>query len=150
MDVLVETMGHVNYGSQLGKDQKGLIGLPRLNGAPLTGWEHYGLPLDDISSLRFAHEPCAGPAFYRGTFAVSQAGYTFLDLRGWGKGYVWINGHNLGRYWSVGPQHALFVPAPWLKAGENEVIVLDLHSGGERTLAGGKSQIWDLPGVVRA
>jgi beta-galactosidase len=71
-------------------------------------------------------------------------------LRGWGKGYVWINGHNLGRYWSAGPQQALFVPAPWLKAGENEVIVLDLHSGGERTLGGGKRQIWDLPGVVKA
>jgi beta-galactosidase len=126
-----------------------------LNGAPLTGWEHYGLPLFDINSLQFAggasaRKPFDGPGFYRGTFTVSQTGYTFLDLRGWGKGYVWINGHNLGRYWSVGPQQALFVPAPWLKAGENEVIVLDLHSGGERTLAGGKRQIWDLPGMVNA
>jgi beta-galactosidase len=154
LDVLVDTMGHVNYGSQLGKDQKGLIGLPRLNGAPLMGWEHYGLPLHDIASLQFAggasaHKPFAGPGFYRGTFTVSQTGYTFLDLRGWGKGYVWINGHNLGRYWSVGPQQALFVPAPWLKAGENEVIVLDLHSGGERTLLGRRQQIWDLPGAVK-
>jgi beta-galactosidase len=159
LDVLVDTLGHVNYGSQLGKDQKGLIGQPRLNGAPLKGWEHYGLPLDEISRLRFsggvpaggasAHEGFAGPAFYRGTFTIAQTGYTFLDLRGWGKGYVWVNGHNLGRYWSVGPQQALFVPAPWLEAGENEVIVLDLHSGGERTLAGGKTQIWDLPGAVK-
>jgi beta-galactosidase len=180
LDVLVDTMGHVNYGAQLGKDQKGLIGLPRLNGAPLTGWEHYGLPLDDMNRLQFAgrataagtlaggasagdtsaegalaggasaHKVFTGPCFYRGTFIVAQTGYTFLDMRGWGKGYVWINGHNLGRYWSVGPQQALFVPAPWLKAGENEVIVLDLHSDGERTLAGGKRQIWDLPGVVKA
>ena len=169
LDVLVDTLGHVNYGSQLGKDQKGLMGLPRLrrpqltrpdlNGAPLKGWEHYGLPLDDISRLQFsggasaasatAREHFAGPAFYRGTFTIAQTGYTFLDLRGWGKGYVWINGHNLGRYWSVGPQRALFVPAPWLEAGENEVIVLDLHSGGERTLAGDKTPIWDLPGAVK-
>jgi beta-galactosidase len=155
LEVLVDTMGHVNYGPQLGKDQKGLIGMPRLNGTPLTGWEHYGLPLDDINRLQFggdgsAHRPITGPAFYRGTFTVAQTGYTFLDVRGWGKGYVWINGRNLGRYWSIGPQRALFVPAPWLKVGENEVIVLDLHCGGERTLAGGKRQIWDLPGVVTA
>ena len=60
-----------------------------------------------------------------------------------------MNGHNLGRYWSVGPQRTLFVPAPWLNAGENEVIVLDLHSGGDRTLAGGKAQIWDVTGAVK-
>jgi len=160
LDVLVDTMGHVNYGSQLGKDQKGLIGRPRLNGAPLKGWEHYCIPLDSINGLQFSrggsagcpsvHEPFAGPAFYRGTFTLSQTGYTFLDLRGWGKGYVWVNGHNLGRYWSAGPQQTLFVPAPWLRAGENEVIVLDLHCGGERTLAGSKSPIWDLPGAVSA
>jgi len=71
-------------------------------------------------------------------------------LRGWGKGYVWVNGHKLGRYWSVGPQRALFVPAPWLNVGDNEVIVLDLHSEGERTLAGVTSQIWDTSGLVRA
>ncbi|MFL6602708.1 MAG: glycoside hydrolase family 35 protein [Steroidobacteraceae bacterium] len=154
LDVLVDTMGHVNYGPQLGKDQKGLTGVPRLNGAPLTGWEHYGLPLDDINRLQFAGgasagKAIAGPAFYRSTFTIARTGYTFLDLRGWGKGYVWINGHNLGRYWSVGPQRALFVPAPWLKAGENEVIVLDLHASGERTLAGGTQQIWDQPGLVK-
>jgi len=55
-----------------------------------------------------------------------------------------------GRYWSVGPQQSLFVPAPWLKVGENEVIVLDLRSDGERTLVGGTRQIWDVPGVVEA
>jgi len=82
-----------------------------LNGSPLQGWEHYGLPLDDINKLQFAggasagdtsaggasaRKPIAGPGFYRGTFTVAQTGYTFLDMRGWGKGYVWINGHNVG------------------------------------------------------
>jgi beta-galactosidase len=149
LEVLVDTMGHVNYGQQLGRDQKGLMALPALDGVPLTGWDHHGFPLDDISGLKFGHKPAVGPNFYRGMFTLAHNGYTFLDLRGWGKGYVWVNGHNLGRYWSVGPQHSLFVPAPWLKVGENEVIVLDLHSSGERTLAGGKAQIWDLPGVVK-
>ena len=149
LDVLIDTMGHINYGPQIGKDQKGLIGLPTLDGAPLKAWEHYGVPLDDISTLQFTNKALTGPCFYRGTFTLAQQGYTFLDLRGWGKGYVWVNGRNLGRYWSVGPQRSLFVPAPWLKAGDNEVIVLDLHASGERTLAGGKAQIWDLPGLVK-
>lgn len=69
-------------------------------------------------------------------------------MRGWGKGYVWINGRNIGRYWSAGPQQAMFVPASWLKAGENEVIVLDLQTGGPRSLSASPQQIWDLPGSV--
>lgn len=149
LDVLVDTMGHINYGARIGKDQKGLIGAPALDGAPLVGWDHHGLPLDDLSPLRFANTPVTGPGFYRGTFRLDRQGYTFLDLRGWGKGYVWVNGHNLGRYWSVGPQRSLFVPAPWLNAADNEVIVLDLHVAGTRTLRGGKTQIWDVTGAAR-
>jgi beta-galactosidase len=64
-------------------------------------------------------------------------------MRGWGKGLVWVNGHNLGRYWSVGPQQSLFVPAPWLKTGSNEVIVLDLLEGKTRTLASGTDPIYE-------
>ena len=148
LDVLVDTMGHCNYGQNIGKDQKGLIGAASLDGKALAGWAHYGLPLDDISALRFGNRPVDGPAFYRGHFEVTAPGFTFLDMRGWGKGYVWVNGHNIGRYWSVGPQQAMFVPGDWLKAGSNEVVVLDLHEGGERSLAGSPRQIWDLPGSV--
>jgi len=63
-------------------------------------------------------------------------------MRGWGKGYVWVNCHNQGRYWSIGPQHTLFVPAPFLKIGK-EVVVVDLPESAERTLAGSKTAIWD-------
>ncbi len=148
VEVLVDTMGRINYGDHIGKDQKGLFGEVKLDGTVLNGWAHYSLPLDDLSALKFASAHVDGPAFYRGHFEVTEVGYSFLDLRGWGKGYVWVNGHNLGRHWSVGPQHAVFVPAPYLKAGQNEVIVLDLHEGAERSLAGGKNQIWDRPGLV--
>jgi beta-galactosidase len=148
LDVLVDTMGHCNYGANIGKDQKGLIGTATLDGKPLEGWAHYGLPLDDISGLRFGDAPVAGPAFHRGTFEVAAPGYTFLDMRGWGKGYVWVNGHNIGRYWSAGPQQAMFVPGSWLKAGTNEVVVLDLLDGGARAMSGSPKQIWDLPGAV--
>ena len=148
LDVLVDTMGHSNYGGTIGRDQKGLIGPVTLNGVLVNGWDHYSLPLDDISGLRFGTAPVTGPAFYRVTFDLKATGYTFLDLRGWGKGYVWINGHNIGRYWSIGPQQAMFVPGSWLKIGENEIVILDLFEAGERTVASGKSEIWDLGGSV--
>ncbi len=148
LDVLVDTEGHCNYGKNIGKDQKGLIGAVTLDGKPVEGWAQYRLPLDDLSRLRFSPKPVAGAAFHRGTFTLTKTGFTFLDLRGWGKGYVWVNGHNLGRYWSVGPQQAVFVPGDWLKAGENEIVVLDLHDGGDRALSGSPQQIWDRPGAV--
>jgi len=72
-------------------------------------------------------------------------GDTFLDLRGWGKGLVWINGHHLGRYWRVGPQQSLFVPAPWLRQGANEAIVLDLLEGQTRTIESHTDPIYDTP-----
>ncbi|MGZ7066258.1 MAG: glycoside hydrolase family 35 protein, partial [Candidatus Aminicenantales bacterium] len=65
--------------------------------------------------------------FFRGTFELPAAGDTYLDMAGWKKGVVWVNGHNLGRYWEVGPQKRLYCPAPFLKAGKNEIIIFDLH-----------------------
>ena len=44
----------------------------------------------------------------------------------WPKGCVWVNGHHLGRYWEVGPQHRLYLPATFLKTGKNEVVVFDM------------------------
>lgn len=146
VDILVDTMGHCNYGKNIGKDQKGLIGSASINGADLEGWEHFGLPLDDVSGLQFARGVINGPAFHRGHFDVEKPGFTYLDMRGWGKGYVWINGVNIGRYWSAGPQQANFVPGSLLKAGRNEIVVLDLFDEGDRSLASSPRQIWHLPG----
>jgi beta-galactosidase len=149
LDVLVDTMGHINYGERIGKDQKGLIGNVTLDGKALRGWIHQGLPLDSLAGLSFGRHMPTGPAFYRATFDLKETGYTFLDMRGWGKGYAWVNGVNLGRHWSVGPQRALFVPESFLKTGTNEVVVFDLHPAAGAGIAGGKVQIWDLPGLVK-
>lgn len=143
LDVLVDVMGRVNYGAWIGKDQKGLIGSVTLDNKPLEKWQHFSLPLDDLTALRFSSDVIEGPAFYRAQFEVKEEAHTFLDMRGWGKGYVWLNGFNLGRYWSVGPQRSLFVPASLLKQGANEVIVLDLFDMGERSLSSSDQQIWD-------
>ena len=64
--------------------------------------------------------------YYRGYFNLSKVGDTFLNFETWGKGQVWVNGHAMGRIWSIGPQQTLYIPGCWLKKGKNEVIVLDI------------------------
>jgi beta-galactosidase len=61
---------------------------------------------------------------------------TYFDMSGYKKGMVWVNGHNLGRYWYVGPQQRLYCPASWLKKGKNTMIVLDLHQQAAATVKG--------------
>jgi beta-galactosidase len=131
LDILVEAMGRINFGLRLVDDRKGIIGKVTLNREELKDWEHYSLPL--------------GRPLYRGTFHLDKVGDTFLDMRGWGKGLVWINGHNLGRYWRIGPQQSLFVPAPWLKTGDNQAVVLDLYGGKNRTLESHTEPVYDTP-----
>ena len=88
-------------------------------------------------------KPAAGPALYRGNFQASTPADTFLDLRGWGKGVVFVNGRNAGRYWKIGPQQTLFVPASWMRRGANEVIVLDLLEGGARSVQGRVDPVYE-------
>ena len=127
LDLLVENMGRVNYGFHL-HDRKGITLCARHGQQFLFGWEIYPLLLQDLRGLQFAPMDClTGPAFFRGTFAVDEPADTFLALPGWTKGVCWLNGFNLGRHWEIGPQRTLYIPAPLLKAGENELIVLELH-----------------------
>jgi beta-galactosidase len=145
LDILVENMGRVNFGPHLVEDRKGIVGPVTIAGSTLTGWENYPLPMTDLSHLRFYLLPMkdlSGPSFFRGQFELTSLGDTFLDMRGWEKGYVWVNGHNLGRYWKIGPQQTLFLPATWLNQGTNSVVVLDLEPGERRTLQGVKDPIW--------
>jgi len=135
-------MGRVNFGPRLVDDRKGIVGQVTLAGSELSGWENYPLPMTDLSALQFSRSNVKGPAFLRGQFELSSLGDTFLDMRGWGKGYVWLNGYNLGRYWKIGPQQCLFAPSLWLRKGINQVIVLDLEPADHRTLQGIKDPIW--------
>ena len=137
LDILVEAMGRVNFGVEV-HDRKGIHGPVTLTaggGAPqeLRGWQVFRLPLDAgmRGALRFetvgsGAAAAPGPAFWRATVRVDEPGDCFLDMRPWGKGFVWVNGHNLGRYWNIGPQQTMYVPGPWLKSGDNEIVILDL------------------------
>lgn len=123
LDVLVEAHARINFGHDLALEHEGLMGSVRLGSRELTDWEQYRFPLSEAPG---GGTPRLGPQVYRGTFRVDDARDTFLDLGTWAKGYVWVNGHNLGRYWTeAGPQQTLYLPASWLRKGLNEVVVLD-------------------------
>jgi beta-galactosidase len=111
-------------------DRKGITGGVLVNDQYQFGWDVYPLPLNDLSELRFSKLVTAQikrPTFFRAIFDVEERADTFLALPGWTKGVAWLNGFNLGRYWDRGPQKTLYVPAPLLKQGPNELIVFELH-----------------------
>ena len=128
LDILVENLGRVNFGPNLLKNHKGIIAPVTFDGLVLKGWTMYRLPMQDVGSVPFSTtKPAPGvPLLRKGSFVLSKPGDTYLDMRAWGKGCVWINGHNLGRFWQVGPQQTIYVPGEWLKSGNNEVVVLEL------------------------
>ena len=76
------------------------------------------------------------PGYHRGYFTLKKVGDTFLNFETWGKGQVYVNGHAMGRIWSIGPQQTLYVPGCWLKKGKNEIIVLDVVGPKERVVWG--------------
>lgn len=134
LDILVENMGRINYGPDL-LDRKGITAGVLLGQQYLYNWTAYPLPLDKINHLPFqAQAAITGPAFYRASFEISDQRDTFLALPGWTRGVCWVNGFNLGRYWRRGPQQTLYVPGSLLKAGENELILFELHEAGDRAL----------------
>ena len=136
IDILVENAGRINFGKMLRTERKGITESVALDGREIYGWEMYTLPMNDPRSGHFDRRASNGPAFYRGTFQLSETGDTFLDTRALGKGAAWINGHPLGRFWSIGPQQTLYVPGPWLRKGENEIIVFDLEGRPNRSVKG--------------
>ncbi|MBM7583480.1 beta-galactosidase [Bacillus pakistanensis] len=127
LDILVENMGRINYGPKL-KDPKGITEGIRHGRQFLHHWDIYPLPLDNLTALSFTKDQSHhGPAFYKGEFQVDEPHDTFLALPGWKKGVVYINGFNVGRYWEKGPQETLYVPAPLLEKGTNELKIFELH-----------------------
>ncbi|KYQ56701.1 Beta-galactosidase [Trachymyrmex zeteki] len=134
LSLLVENQGRLNFGNEI-NDSKGISDV-NISGTPLTNWNMTGYAFSDVSSLRDittiridSGTLNNGPAFLRGKFTiVGQPLDTYLDTTGWGKGVAFVNDHNLGRYWPlVGPQITLYVPAPYLRTGENELIILELE-----------------------
>ena len=85
--------------------------------------------------LRRTEGPIAGPVLVFGSFELRQPADAFLSVDGWGCGWVWINGEMIGRYTREGPASTLYIPAPLLVAGRNEVTVLELASSETDAMA---------------
>lgn len=127
IDILCENMGRVNYGPKI-MDRKGIKGV-RFNLQYHFSWDMYPLPLDNISELKYKSENGAVDvaSFLKGTLVIDgEPKDTFVRLDGFTKGVVLVNGFNIGRYFNTaGPQKTLYVPAPMLKSGENEIVVFE-------------------------
>lgn len=128
LTILVEAMGRINFAQAI-IDRKGITDRVTLSGMTLMNWQVYPLPLGESDIARL-HPGVAGErpgVFFRGSFQLEEAADTYFDLSKYEKGLVWVNGHNLGRYWKIGPQTRLYCPGVWLKRGLNEITVFDLH-----------------------
>ena len=141
LTILVEAMGRINFAQSM-IDRKGITDRVTLSGMTLMNWRVYPMPLSDDFILRLREgkvEERPG-IFFRGRFDLAEPADTFLDLSGYQKGVVWVNGHNLGRYWDIGPQKRLYCPGVWLRAGSNEIVALDLHQLEGAAVAGFAAQ----------
>lgn len=150
LEILVENVGRVNYGSELLNNRKGITDRVDLDGRELRGWTITSLPLhrETFSKAKFSKTNSTGVGtFLKGTFNLDSLGDTFLDMRSFVKGAAWINGHSLGKYWNVGPVRTLYVPAPWLKKGKNELIVFLYEPCDTRTIDALGEPILDQLGV---
>jgi beta-galactosidase len=142
LSILVEDQGRVNYDHRLG-EEKGLIGEITLDGAPVTSWR--STPLDvaaiaaevdaeidtefDASAGADAADVLkTGPAAWTSSFTLDAPTDLVLDTMAWSKGYAFVNGFFLGRYWRNGPQRTLSVPAPATREGANRLVVLELEN----------------------
>ncbi|WP_455672191.1 beta-galactosidase [Phocaeicola sp.] len=138
LQILVENMGRINYGSEIVHNTKGIISPVTIAGKEITGgWNMYKLPMNKVpefaklgSSVYTNGSAQAGklkdcPVLYEGTFTLDNTGDTFIDMEDWGKGIIFINGINIGRYWQVGPQQTLYIPGVWLKKGENKIVIFE-------------------------
>ena len=132
LEILVEDQGRVNYGERIGED-KGLIGPAKLDGLDLSSWQVLPLAIDALpTEVTHVNDPSeasvvsiSGPAFAGGSFDIDEPADLFLSTAGWGKGNAFVNGFDLGRYWRRGPGNTLYVPAPVLRRGRNEIVVFE-------------------------
>ncbi|MCR4994416.1 MAG: discoidin domain-containing protein, partial [Bacteroidales bacterium] len=157
--ILVEAMGRINFGRAI-KDFKGIIGdvtidakiddnevrwnIKKWTMTPISDDYSRAVKAFDTNKVErplsdgFAKRE-NGRGYYRGFFTLKKVGDTFLNFETWGKGQVYVNGHAMGRIWSIGPQQTLYVPGCWLKKGKNEIIVLDVV-GPKETVVWGQAE----------
>ena len=142
LEILVEGMGRINYSGAMDTDQKGISEV-KLNGELLSSWAASLYPLDEKFVANLGPELFSDRVssnrrgqFFSGAFDLKSTADTFFDMRKYGRGAVWVNGHNLGRFWNIGPQFRLYCPALWLKKGSNTITVFDMEGTEAKSVEG--------------
>jgi hypothetical protein len=148
LDIIVENLGRVNYTLPskkyvLNTQRKGLSGTVKLDNEDLKDWTVVGIDFDDDyieelsktsswSKISPAETDINVPSLFKATLEMDEAPAAdyFVVMDGWGKGVVIVNGFNLGRYWAVGPTKTLYLPAPLLKKGVNQIIIFEEEKAG--------------------
>lgn len=138
LQILVENMGRINYGSEIIHNTKGIISPVTIAGEKITGeWNMYRLPMNEVPDINrlkkytYSNTPTQTdklknlPVLYEGTFTLKETGDTFINMEKYGKGIIFINGINIGRYWQKGPQQTLYIPGVWLKKGKNKIVIFE-------------------------
>ncbi|WP_233843167.1 beta-galactosidase [Dyella sp. 2HG41-7] len=132
VDILVDSFGHVGYGQAM-YDFKGIVGAVTLDGEELHNWQAHSLPIDEAYVAGLPPMRADSPSkqrpgmFFKAIVKLDNTGDCYIDMSEWNKGYLWVNGKLLGRYWRIGPQQRLYCPASWLSRGHNELLVFDMH-----------------------
>lgn len=139
LDILVESMGRINFAARM-IDRKGITERVTLNGMTLMNWEAFSIPMsaEYVASLKASTTVRPG-MFFKAVLNLEETGDCYIDMRDFTKGIVYVNGHNLGRYWNVGPQFRLYCPGVWLHKGANEIVVFDMHQTEPGVIAGYKT-----------
>lgn len=135
--ILVENQSRNNYGPKIlaESQRKGIRTGVMEDIHFISHWAHYALELDDLESLNYClTTDSATPSFYKFEVDIEETVNTFIDTRNFGKGHIYVNGFNLGRYWSQGPTGYLYAPKPIWKRGMNEVVVFETEGQSIETL----------------
>ena len=148
LDLFVENLGRVGFGGRIVEQKKGIVGDVYVGGTMIYPWENYRVPADQPWQANTTIAPPqvssgSPPIWYQATFDLTTVSDTWLELPGWTKGVVYVNGVNLGRYWIVGPQQSLYLPGVYLQNTGNVISVLNLEpKGTEGPVQGVSTRTW--------
>lgn len=132
LEIIIENMSRTCFFCNLEENKKGILRGVILNNNQQFqhGWEISHLPMENLSGLTYGPIPeqkCF-PGFFRGTFNIDNVCDTFLEVPYGLRGFVLINGFNIGRYDNIGPQFTTYVPAGILKQGENTIELMEYEA----------------------
>ena len=138
LEIVVEAMGHINFGKGMKYDRKGIVGDVSLDGKPLENWRISlkSLSEESVASALPAERDGRSGGHYRAVVELDAVADTFIDMSKWVKGTVYVNGINIGRYWNIGPQLSLYCPAPFLRKGANTIDVVELELSEPQPIRG--------------